>query len=105
MSRSRTRRTRAPWTRSRRRSAGVRPAVATSTAVLAALRSVFGAHTGHPLHEDEVVETSGALHLHARLVEAVGRRADALQIRPAADGGTLSLRIDGRWEDVDRLGR
>lgn len=82
---------------------GVRPAVATSTAVLAALRAVFGADTGHPLHEDEVVETSGALHLHARLVEAVGRRADALQIRPAADGGTLSLRIDGRWEDVDRL--
>jgi len=82
---------------------GVRPAVATSTAVLAALRTVFGADGGHFAHEDDVVETSGALHLHARLVEAVGRGADALQIRPAADGGTLSLRIDGRWEDVDRL--
>jgi hypothetical protein len=79
------------------------PAVATSSAIRAALRQVHGPESDRATEDDDVHEASGALRLHSFLVGAAAAGADAIQVRPLPGGAALRRRLRGRWEDVERV--
>jgi general secretion pathway protein E len=83
----------------------VRPAVATSTSILAALREVLGADfdKGTADHDDSW-EASGAMRCYALLLWCVEQELTELQIVPVPGGGSVRVRRDGRLEERERLG-
>ena len=86
----------------------VRPAVATSTTILAAIRHVLGAEAervGAPDTDGDGFEASGAMRLYARLLACVEEGATELHVVPVVGGGSVRVRRADDLVEVERLSR